>query len=172
MSAFDIFILVVAVASLVWGFAAGFMRQLGTLAGLLLAVVACRIYGADVSLWLARIQGDAMASTGTVVMAYIGLFLIVFLASKLVANLLRTIIHTLCLGIVDRLAGAVLKAVICMFVVSVGLNFWTLLAPDSVPDGVTARHVEQFAPQLVGLAASTVSDNTNLNEINALDCNK
>ena len=140
--------------ALVWGAISGFFKQLGSLAGLVLGVVACRLFGPAVASALA--SGEGAPSLATVVIAYALTFIVVFFASKLVAYACRSVLQTLHVGLADRLAGAVFRAVLWLFAISLALNVWAVLAPGSGPEGGTARKVEAFAPWVVGQAQAKI----------------
>lgn len=140
--------------ALVWGFISGFFKQLGSLAGLVLGVIACRLFGGTVATALA--SGEGEPSAATVVMAYAITFIVVFFAAKLVAYACRSVLHTLHVGIADRLGGAVLRAFLWLFAISLALNVWGVLSPGSGPQGRTAACVEAFAPWVAGQAQAQI----------------
>lgn len=146
MSAFDIFLIVAMCVALVWGGFSGFFRQIGSLAGLVLGIVACRMFAPRVASALGP------ESLSTTVMAYALVFIVVFFACKLVAYACRGVLRTLHVGFADRLCGAALRAVLWLFAISLALNVWEVVAPGTGPEGSTAAKVEAFAPWAVGQA--------------------
>lgn len=156
MTAFDIFVLVVAGIALISGFFAGIIKQLGTLAGFVAAIIACRLFGAEAAAWLAEMQGGQSAATTAI--AYAGIFLLAFFAVKIVAHALGKLISALHLSVLDRLAGAAFRAAVWLFILSICFNVWAYAAPEQAPSGTLAEKVEQIAPAALGIAASKISE--------------
>lgn len=157
MTPFTIFLLLLVVLAGVLGFMRGFVRQIGSIAGIVAGIVACRLYGPDAVRWLAH---AASAESGAVVnaCAYAGLFILAYLACILAATLLRRLVGGLHLGLVDRLAGAALKILVWAMLLSVVLNVWVALMPDSRPSGPWARRIERLAPTVAGMAMDQVAE--------------
>lgn len=148
MAAFDIFLLISTILALAWGAYSGFFRQLGSLAGLVLGIVACRTAGPGVAGYF--VAHDIAQGVSATVIAYALTFLIVYSICKLLSIALKKMAQTLSLGIIDRLAGGALRCIIWIFVLSIALNVWGVVSPSSLPKSDAAEAVEAFAPWALG----------------------
>lgn len=150
MTVFEIALIVLMVLAAILGFRKGIVNQLGALAGIVLGVIACRLYGdwavGVVSSW-ASSDSNKVALT---VLAYVILFLVVYLLCLLIAKLLRSLIHTMQLGLIDRIAGALLKMFLWFFALSFLLNIWVSVVPEHTPSGSWAQRTLDFAPAVMG----------------------
>lgn len=160
MSAIDILIILIFISAVIYGYWKGVIVQLGSVAGILLGILACRLFGP----WLTDVFGGATGSSDTLDMGYINsvianviLFLLGFIAAKLVAKLVKTVTTAVKLSIVDKLAGVVFCLFEWFLVFSILLNVWQVLRPGSditssstLGGGRAARVVLNLAPTVLG----------------------
>lgn len=170
MGTLDIIIIAVAVAAFLVGYKRGIICQLGSLAGLVAAIVACRLFGDVVG---AAFTPESMEGTvfGTYVGKIIGgtiIYIVVYVVVGIIARGLRCIARALRLGLIDRLGGAVLSLLKWTVAMSVVLNLWLALFPSSQPvksstlgGGALVKGVMEFAPGLWGVATHAVFDEDN-----------
>lgn len=155
-------ILIVALAA--WGawrgYRGGLMAGLGSLAGLVAGVVACRLL-ADVAYAVMCRHTDAASwpaapYTGMTA-ACVAVFVPVWAAYAVAGRALRGLLSALWLGPLDRIGGALFGAVKWMFAVSVVLNVCYMAAPyGSLFSGghsVLLRVAMELAPAVWGLDA-------------------
>ena len=128
MTALDIIILIVVLVAAITGFIKGFVSQLGQFAALVLAIIACRLFAADVATWFA---GDGEVTSYISAGAYCAVFLVVYIAFWLIARLLRSILHAVSLGIVDRIAGGVFRIFLWSMILSIALNVVVIFDKDN-----------------------------------------
>ncbi len=152
------FLLLVVIVAAALGFRSGIIKQAGAIAAIIIAVVACRMFGADVTAWMQ----SAMASSDTsplllTVLAHAGIFIVAYFAVTILAGLVHRVMHVAHLGIVDRVVGAVFKVALWCFVLSIALNVWAAFVPESRPDGVWAKRVEALAPAVMDMNISSDS---------------
>ena len=135
MTKLDIFILIVFVVSVAWGFRKGVIVQAGALGGLILGVLLCHIGGDYIAAMIASKGADAAAHPGYVdkVMANIILFIIGYLSVRIVAHFFKTVVRSLSLGVLDRIAGALFSCFEWMLALSI------LLTLHSFPGHVDHR---------------------------------
>jgi len=166
MSSIDIALVIVFVAAIIYGLYKGLIAQLGSLGGIILGVIACRIWGDDA----VRIVGEVLpemtsgAQTAGYVNSVIGnvlLFLLVYMLTVLIAKLLRNITSALSLGWIDRLLGSVFGLVKWFLILSLILNLWEAVLPEyslvkssQLAGGVAIRTVLDLAPTLFGSVAA------------------
>lgn len=167
MTSLDIIILVVAAGALVTGFSRGVIRQLGSVVGLVAAIIACRVFGEAIgSMFTPEAMGDT--ALGVYVGKIVGgtiVYVLVYVVVGILARGLRFAAHVLMLGPVDRVLGAVMALVKWGVALSVALNLWLALFPSSqvvrqstLCGGKAVGMVMEFAPALWGVATDTVFD--------------
>ncbi len=160
MEAIDIILLVVVVVGGIMGFSKGIVAQLGSIAALIAGVIAARLLGPTVVDFIS----DGSSIFGTV--AGYGLaFAVAYLAVFAIARLLKLTIHTLCLGIVDRLAGAAFKILEWGLVLSLALNVYLLAIGD---DAELCNPSKPWRKVAVDLAPTTLGYLTNLHNNQAM----
>jgi len=161
MSYIEIFFLVILVASLIMGYRQGFVKQLGDIVGVVAGIIVCRLLGSRAVEIGTKVMGShADDAVGHYLVGYVGyivLFLLVWLGVKILVRLLRLTTNALMLGPVDHAAGAVLMTGKSFIAVSVLLNIWIFLFPDSsLIQGSNEQmtrlidHVVDFTPWLIG----------------------
>lgn len=160
MSAIDIIIIVVFFGAVIYGYWKGVIVQIGSLAGILLGILACRLFGP----WLAGVLGGATGDSQSIDMAYVNgvvanvvLFILGFICAKLVARLIKTVTTAVKLSIVDKLLGVVFCLFEWFLVLSILLNVWQVLRPgvnvvgsSTLGQGRAARAVMDLAPAVLG----------------------
>lgn len=150
MSVTDIIIVVIAVIAASWGAWKGFIRQLGSFVAILMGIVACHLFGPRVAAWLAM----------SLVVADIILFLLVYIAVMLMSSAIHHASRALCMGPLDRLAGAILAIVKWAILASLILNVWLAFEPGSkVRNGVVTPYVVKCAPELLGYVTGYLNQN-------------
>jgi len=159
MSVMDIVIIVAVVVALIWGYYKGVIAQLGAVAGVLLGIVSCRFWGDDFAQVLNKYLTDSTSTTSTSVylndvIANVLLFLLVYVGTRLLSKMLRSVTHTLCLGVVDRIGGAVFSVVQVLVVISLLMNLWLAMFPESpiivTATGFANERLLNLAPDLFG----------------------
>ncbi|MDE7136723.1 MAG: CvpA family protein [Muribaculaceae bacterium] len=157
MSALDIFILLVAVLSLVYGYCRGVIKQIGVLMGVVAGVVACRLFGDTLSDWFAGNNPNADNVYITGVFTNLILFIVGFIAALILAKALKIVSRQLALASLDRFFGAIFSLLSWFFAFSMILNVWQAFKPDTnVMDssklfaGAPAEFIIDFAPAVVG----------------------
>ena len=160
MATIDTILLIIVVAAGIWGFSKGFIHQIGAIAAVIIGIIACRMLGPQaVGLIYPEGEPDAYSSSyiGAVVMAYAVLYIVAYYAVILVSKMLRLAVHTVFLGPLDRIAGALLNIGKCLIMVSFLLNVYLVIFPDSglresskIGDGKPLAAVIGLAPRIVG----------------------
>lgn len=162
-----IVLIIVAIAA-VWGYMQGLVKQLGSVAGIVGAAVACRLFGPAAARLFA---GSGEPGGFYTVLAYVAVGAAAFFLVWLLARMLRGVIHGARLGVVDRACGAVYKAFLWLIITSLVYNLYLTVYPEKVPSGSDQQweqRVADFAPcvltsetaqQLFHTVKSSISDN-------------
>lgn len=125
MNIIDLIIVVCVIAGCIWGFRDGVIRQLGSLAGIIIAIFLAKGFGHEAA-QLLNIGGNNANFWGFVIVLILSLLL-----AAMLTNLLRKIVSVVGLGILDRLAGAALGGLKFILILSLTLlivdfaNKWT-----------------------------------------------
>ncbi|MCM1336064.1 MAG: CvpA family protein [Candidatus Amulumruptor caecigallinarius] len=134
MNFLDIVIIIMLLGGLVVGFRKGLVASLGALLAVALACVACHLLG-----------------SGRGVPANILIFVVAYVTVLLLSRMLRTVIHAVALGFVDRAAGALFVAFEYMLGLSLLLNLflWLRSLADASPPAFMAT--SRWGDSLVAL---------------------
>lgn len=135
MPLIDIILLIIFIAAAVTGFRKGFIAQVGSLAAIVVAVIACRALGPTATGWVMpdgpdAETGSSMSRIIASALAYSGVYLVAYYAVILVVRLLKMVTHTLFLGPLDRIGGAAVNIIKWGLAVSLVLNLYLALWPD------------------------------------------
>ncbi|HEX7054253.1 MAG TPA: CvpA family protein [Burkholderiales bacterium] len=152
MSAFDIAIVAVLVLSVAWGVWRGFVREILSLVGWVLAFLAANAVAGP----LGDALPDALGSPEIrVLIAFVVVFVFVLSATTLAAQLLSRLFKAAGLGGVDRTLGALFGlARGVLILVAITLAAGLTAAPrhplwkESVGAGMLTRTVQQLRPWL------------------------
>lgn len=160
MSYTDIGILLIFAAALIIGLREGAIKQLGSIAGIILGIMACRVWGADASRITAHLlgweQGYASSVVGNLVV-----FTIAWVAVGLIARVLHVAVNAVLLGPLNRLLGAVVSEIKYFMALSIVLNLIKAVAPgcallnsSRMLDGRVFDFIISMAPALFGTIVS------------------
>lgn len=160
MAPIDIALLIVIALAAVWGFTKGFISQLGSLAAIVVGIIACRMLGPR-AVGLIMPGGAEADSAFTyyaaVAMAYSVIYIVAYYAVLLVARMLRLAVHAVFLGPLDRIGGALFNIAKCLIMVSFLLNIYMVIFPSSrlcesskIADGRLVTFVTGLGPKIVG----------------------
>lgn len=159
MSTFDIVILIIFAASILYGLKRGIISQLGSVGGILVGIAACHLFGDHAAAIIGGLLGDDSVSACYVdsVIANVLLFIIGYILTRVIAKLLHTVVHAAFLGIVDRIAGAIFSLFAWFLIFSILLNVWQVLTPSTdlasksrISNGKAARAIIDLAPNVLG----------------------
>lgn len=127
MSTLDIILAVFLLYFAFKGFTNGFLVSIATLAGLVLGFYAASHFSEFTAAWLQRDLG--MKSSNLTLIAYIVTFIIVVVLVFLLGRFLTGVVKTVGLGIVNRLAGAILGIAKGLLIASFLFLFFSHIDP-------------------------------------------
>lgn len=135
MSVLGIIVIVIAAAGAFFGWRKGLIAQIGKLIGLCMAVMACRMFAQDVARWLVEANTDVGDSADTTLIwtfvAYLIIFLAVYIGVTLLGSGIKKVVHAIATPLIDRICGALFRMFLYMIAVSLALNVWLVIFPDS-----------------------------------------
>ncbi|MDE6859759.1 MAG: CvpA family protein [Duncaniella sp.] len=162
MTLLDIIIVIIFAVAAVVGFRKGFITQIGSLAAIVIAILACRLLGAQAVEMISPSVPDAADPNSfpryiTVIAVYCVIYLVAYYAVVLVAKLLKLVAHTVLLGPLDRIGGALVSVVKWFIPVSLALNLYIAMYPGSdlaskshLCGGRPVAWIVELAPGILG----------------------
>ncbi|MCM1163536.1 MAG: CvpA family protein [Muribaculaceae bacterium] len=156
--------IIVIAAAAVWGFWKGFIQQAGSIAAIVVGIVACRMLGHQ-AVVLIMPEGPSGAGSmsyyAVVAGVYSAMYIVAYYAVLLVAKMLKLAVHTVFLGPLDRIGGAIFNIAKCLIMVSFLLNLYLVFFPKSdiretsgIAGGKFVSMVIDLGPSLVGAVTS------------------
>ncbi len=169
MSAIDIAILVVLGASLIYGLYKGIISQLASLGGVVLGIVACRLFAKDMGpLVIQTFPNTFTNETSAAIAGTVILFLLVFFTVGAFASLARKLTHTFLMGWLDHLLGGLFCVFKWLLVMSILLNVWYMINPNSgiftnshLMAGKLLPWIIKLAPDLLGVVSDQFKEMIN-----------
>lgn len=162
----DIIIYVVIGIAIFIGYSMGVIRQIGSIAAIISAFVICYLFGDVASQWAASCMGFNTAETLSLeqywsasLIGHITLFVIVWLAVGLASRLMKKVVKAVKLGPIDGAFGAAFMTFKIMIAISVILNLWSYIDPNSdliKSGGPITRFTIEFGPKLLGVVSETL----------------
>lgn len=163
MNAFNLLVLIVGAVAVVLGFRKGLIAQAGQIIALVAGIVACRMFGPVAAGWIGG-ASPAETTTADTALAYALTFLAAYGVVLLLAHLVRSVVHGVHLSVLDRLGGAAFKGGVWMLILSILLNVWAAVAPDSDLTDVKAHpereYVLKIAPAVCGYVMQQARKNS------------
>lgn len=168
MGALDIFYVILLAGGAVLGYRKGIIKQTASLLGVAAGIIACRAAGpwaADVATgFIGEDAGNAAVYgiTAGTALGYSALFGIVWFVVWQIARCFRKAAHAIKLGGVDRVAGALFLCFKWGLGLSIVLNLWKALVPDSgifTGGSLLTRFVLEIAPATLGVLRQMMATN-------------
>lgn len=165
----DILILAVFVVAVVTGFRRGLIGQVSSIAAVVIGLIGCRMFGSTVSGWFGWMVPDSlesgpMAEFIPAVVANALIYTLVYYVVRIAGKLLRLAAKLLLMGPLDRALGVVFSLFKWCLGLSIVLNLWLALYPDSdavskstVGGGKAVVTVMEIAPWLWGTVSAELA---------------
>ena len=153
MSAIDYIIFGITIIAAVTGAMKGLVHQIGTVAALVLAVLVCRFFGGDVADLIVHPGAEHAGVYRALVYALV--FATVYLLVMILAGLFTKALGALHVRVVDRIGGAIFRALAWLLIMSVVLNVYLAVAPADRPKFATKDKpwrpfIAALAPKVLG----------------------
>lgn len=174
----DIITLVVLVCSAIVGWKKGAITQAVSIIAVICGVIACRLAGEEAASLLGNLLGaddpgqsawsDWSVGLLANTLVFAGVWFVVWMAGKMVRRAMR-IVH---LKVVDSIGGALFLMGKWLLVISIALNLWIVIKPDSNPlesprpwGQALNEATAGFAPWLWGILGLNQLDSSDVNKI-------
>ncbi|MBR5813177.1 MAG: CvpA family protein [Bacteroidaceae bacterium] len=137
MNTIDIIYIIAIVVASVVGYISGFLSRVSTIVGVVFGLFnAMAFHGAASAMLQEKTGWEELPAT---VVAYAALFILSFLAVKLIAATLKQFLELLHLGIINKLAGALFSALITFIIVTSIIDVSSTLMPENKYTGKTVQ---------------------------------
>lgn len=154
MNWLDIIIVIIVVYCIFEGYKTGLIKQLATLAGFIVGAV---LSGTISSIILPILQSKIGSSENILgPLSYILAFTAIMIVFYLLGSMIQSIVETVKMGALNRLAGIVLCLAKWIFVTSILLNLIlktdtnkVLITDNTINKSKTFKYVQPFAPRIV-----------------------
>jgi membrane protein required for colicin V production len=135
MTFIDTIIILIFIAGIVIGYMRGVISQVTSIVGFLLGILACLLLGYPATELLRKlIPGSVnwpISSVTTSIVALSVLFLLVALTVRVIGLFVKGIAKKIKLGAFDKILGSALCTFKYVFLLSILLNFYDMISPDS-----------------------------------------
>lgn len=140
----DLIMALVLVAGIISGFRKGIISQLSGVVGVLLGVWLAFKFGSKLGGWLGIEINE--------IVAYVLVFAAALLAAWIAARISTAILHTIGLGIINRLGGAAISVVLTSLLLSLALGFFEkcnntleIVEPTVIDNSVLSGYVKRLS---------------------------
>lgn len=134
MITLELLILIIGAAGFILGLRRGIIMSLGGVAAIALGAIVCHAVGPENNFWACAL-----------------IFILVYIATRFLCRMLKTLSHMLLMGPLDRIAGGLFGAFEGLTAVSIALNlWWEATGADHANVSRTVSAVGEIAPWLMG----------------------
>lgn len=153
MSLFDWILIIIAIGGAFFGYKRGLIAQIGSLVGLIAAIIFCRIFAGDLAAAFNSPSDTAQTRLLHTVLSYVLIFAVCYIGSRILVSICNFTLSALRLKGIDNLAGAVFKVLEWVLFYSLFLNLWVMVLPETQIRSSRSRLTEtvlNFAPNVLG----------------------
>ena len=142
MNTIDIIYIIATAGALIGGFMTGFLSKVSSIVGIVFGIFNAIVLQESVSKMLQ--DATELSETNATIIAFAALLIVSFIAVKIVAAILAWILDVLHLGIINKLAGALLSGIVTLVIVTAIIDVTSLLAPENRYTGKTVQQGSTF----------------------------
>ena len=153
MNSLDLYILIPVVGGLVFGLFRGFVREVISIATIILGLICARLFNEIVAGWLADFFDISLKSAKP--LAFIVIFICVGILLKIFGKLIHNAVKMMSLGIFNALLGAMLGGAKWLLIVSILLNLLsavndkiTVIDAEMIDRSLFYKPAKNFGPDL------------------------
>mgnify|MGYP003292867903 FL=1 len=127
---------------MIGGFVTGFLSKVSSIVGIVFGIFNAIVLQESASKMLQ--DATELSETNATIIAFAALLIVSFIAVKIVAAILAWILDVLHLGIINKLAGALLSGIVTLVIVTAIIDVTSLLAPENRYTGKTVQQGSMF----------------------------
>ena len=127
---------------MIGGFMTGFLSKVSSIVGIVFGIFNAIVLQESASKMLQ--DATELSETNATIIAFAALLIVSFIAVKIVAAILAWILDVLHLGIINKLAGALLSGIVTLVIVTAIIDVTSLLAPENRYTGKTVQQGSMF----------------------------
>lgn len=127
---------------MIGGFMTGFLSKVSSIVGIVFGIFNAIVLQESASKMLQ--DATELSETNATIIAFAALLIVSFIAVKIVAAILAWILDVLHLGIINKLAGALLSGIVTLVIVTAIIDVTSLLAPENRYTGKTVQQGSTF----------------------------
>ena len=142
MNTIDIIYIIATAGALIGGFMTGFLSKVSSIVGIVFGIFNAIVLQESASKMLQ--DATELSETNATIIAFAALLIVSFIAIKIVAAILAWILDVLHLGIINKLAGALLSGIVTLVIVTAIIDVTSLLAPENRYTGKTVQQGSMF----------------------------
>lgn len=142
MNTIDIIYIIATAGALIGGFVTGFLSKVSSIVGIVFGIFNAIVLQESASKMLQ--DATELSETNATIIAFAALLIVSFIAVKIVAAILAWILDVLHLGIINKLAGALLSGIVTLVIVTAIIDVTSLLAPENRYTGKTVQQGSMF----------------------------
>lgn len=120
----------------------GFLSKVSSIVGIVFGIFNAIVLQESASKMLQ--DATELSETNATIIAFAALLIVSFIAVKIVAAILAWILDVLHLGIINKLAGALLSGIVTLVIVTAIIDVTSLLAPENRYTGKTVQQSSTF----------------------------
>lgn len=120
----------------------GFLSKVSSIVGIVFGIFNAIVLQESASKMLQ--DATELSETNATIIAFAALLIVSFIAVKIVAAILAWILDVLHLGIINKLAGALLSGIVTLVIVTAIIDVTSLLAPENRYTGKTVQQGSTF----------------------------
>lgn len=159
MHTIDIIMLALLVVMTIIGLVRGLVRQIGDLVALVAGVIGANIWGKACTLWIQAHTDWSLIICQA--LAYIGIFLVIYLTIRIVAHFIKALTKLVRLGWIDSIAGGLFAAFKTLLLVSMLINLAMVVSHNAeiwkspaLTQSKSYETVKNFAPRFLDVLDS------------------
>lgn len=142
MNTIDIIYIIATAGALIGGFMTGFLSKVSSIVGIVFGIFNAIVLQESASKMLQ--DATELSETNATIIAFAALLIVSFIVVKIVAAILAWILDVLHLGIINKLAGALLSGIVTLVIVTAIIDVTSLLAPENRYTGKTVQQGSTF----------------------------
>ena len=142
MNTIDIIYIIATAGALIGGFMTGFLSKVSSIVGIVFGIFNAIVLQESASKMLQ--DATELSETNATIIAFAALLIVSFIAVKIVAAILAWILDVLHLGIINKIAGALLSGIVTLVIVTAIIDVTSLLAPENRYTGKTVQQGSMF----------------------------